>query len=112
MMRHVEHKNKLEWQWSKYCMTSLVIKCLKLNETIFLVKTLGETPYFEGRAPHIGKFYDNSNGKIGRLKFGNNLNLMSAINFERVGLELSDAAIITSLQRTFFSYIMTPTTQD
>ena len=92
-------------QWSKYSSSSLVIKCLQRKEPAFLVDNLRTTLYFERRHPHIGKFYDNSKGKIGRQKLCNSLQHMAAIQFNWLGLHLGNATIRSSLKKTFFGYL-------
>ncbi len=95
-------------QWSKYSSASLVIKVLQREEPSYLVNNLRTTLYFERRSPHIGKFYDNSKGKIGRQKLCNGLQHMAAIRFNWLGLQLGNATIRSSLKKTYFAYLVHP----
>ncbi len=53
----------------------------------------------------MARFYDNSKGKIGRQKLGNNLDFMTAIKTSWLGRNLGNDAIRRILKRTFFSYL-------
>ncbi len=92
-------------QWSKYSIASLVIKILRDRSPSGLHDLLKETYYEERRHVGIGKFFDNSKGKIGKQKFGNNLQYMSAIRSPWNGQNWSDDKIRVELKKTFFSYI-------
>jgi hypothetical protein len=91
-------------QWSKYAISNTVIKVLRDGLPSELSATLHETLYEERRRPGFGKFYDNSKGKIGRQKFGNNIHFMTAIKEPWLGTGLQDASIRRILKSTFFSY--------
>jgi hypothetical protein len=95
-------------QWSKYAASSTVIKVLRENLPMELCNTLRETLYEEGRKPGIGHFYDNSKGKIGKQKFGNNIHFMKAIKEPWLGENLPDATIRRILKSTFFPYYSLP----
>ncbi len=60
-------------------MATVVVKCLKARETSTLRAFVNETLYTERRYPHIGIFYNNAKGKIGKQKIGNGLDLFNAI---------------------------------
>lgn len=70
---------------------------------IILYDLLNETFNTEKRAPGLGKFYDNSRGKIGRQKFGYNLGFMAAIMDDWNGLDLSNDCIHIILKKTFLN---------
>ena len=90
-------------QWAKYATASTAIKILR--EPTKLYKILSKTLYMERRHPLLGKFYNNSRGKIGRHKFGNNMEYMAAIRENWNGLELNNDKIRILFKRTFFNYI-------
>ena len=92
-------------QWAKFSAAAIAIKILRKEALKALFNSLQETVYIERRSPHLAKFYDNSKGKIGRQKFGNCLQFMSAIQTNWHGLHLSDNRIRTILKNTFFTYI-------
>ncbi len=92
-------------QWAKYAMATVVIKCLKTGEPSMLRFFITETLYTERRHPHIGKFYNNAKGKIGRQKLGNGLDFFNAIKDNWLGMDLSNDAIRRLLKRTFFGYL-------
>jgi hypothetical protein len=88
-------------QWSKYAISSVVIKATRSQKPSVLYDFITETLYTERRHPHLGRFYDNSKGKVGRQKLGNNLEFFNAIKSDWLGLELGHDAI----KRTFFYYL-------
>jgi hypothetical protein len=92
-------------QWSKYAIASSVIKCISNGQPVLLVEFIKETLYIERRSPGIGKFYDNSKGKIGKQKLGNNLSFMNAIKDDWLGLELDNDRLRRILKKTYFSYL-------
>ncbi len=94
-------------QGSKYAKASTVIKILKHRKPINLYNYLQETFYKERRKPGIGKFCNNSKGKIGHQKVGKNLFFMAAIQDDWYKRDLSDDQIRTLLKRTFFGYLTT-----
>ena len=94
-------------QWSKYAKASTVIKILKQRKPTNLYYYLQETIYTERQKPGFGKFFNNSKGKIGRQKVGNNLFFMAAIQDNWYKRDLSDDQIRTLLKRTFFGYLTT-----
>jgi hypothetical protein len=53
----------------------------------------------------IGKFYDNSKGKIGRQKLGNSVQFMSAIKTPWNGENWTNDKIRIELKKVFFDYI-------
>ena len=61
----------------------------------------------ERRKSGIGKFFNNSKGKIGLQKVGNNLFFMAAIQDDWYKQDLSNDQIRTLLKRTFFGYLTT-----
>jgi hypothetical protein len=91
-------------QWSKYSPASLVIKILRDKLPHGLHDLLSKTYYEERRHVGLGKFYDNSKGKVGRLKFGNNLQFMSALKTPWSGENWNDDKIRIELKKTFFNY--------
>ncbi len=92
-------------QWAKYATASIVIKTLRDQKPVRLHNIVRETLYSERRHPTLGKFYNNAKGKIGRQKFGNNLEYMAAIKEEWNGLNLDNAKIRINLKKTFFTYV-------
>jgi hypothetical protein len=92
-------------QWAKYAMATVVMKCLKTGEPSVLKQLIQETIYTERRRPHIGKFYNNAKGKIGRQKIGNGLDFFNAIKDDWLDMDLSNDAIRRLLKRTFFGYL-------
>jgi hypothetical protein len=91
-------------QWSKYSIAAIVIKVLRDEAPVDLRQYLLETLFEERRKPGIGRFYDNSRGKIGRQKFGNNVQFMMAIRDPWLGRRITDDGLRTMLKRTFFPY--------
>jgi hypothetical protein len=91
-------------QWSKYAIANTVIKVIRDRLPCELFATLHETLYEERRKPGFGHFYDNSKGKIGKQKFGNNIQFMKAIKEPWLGTELKDPSIRRILKSTFFPY--------
>ena len=92
-------------QWSKYAIANIIIKCLQYNQPSSLVGYLNETLYVERQAPHHGKFYNNSKGKVAIQKLGNNLEFMNAIKENWYGVPLGPDNVRKMLKRTFFSYL-------
>ncbi len=92
-------------QWSKYATSSLVLKILRNKKPLILYDQLQETLYTERRYPGRGRFYDNSKGKVGKQKLGNNLLFLAAIQEDWYGLDLTDDRIRTLLKYTYFNYL-------
>jgi hypothetical protein len=92
-------------QWSKYALATVTLKTLREEKPVQLFCTVKETLYEKKRKPGLGRFFDNSRGKIGRQKFGNNLNFIDAITEPWLGMSLSDDQIRRLLKRTYFSYL-------
>jgi hypothetical protein len=65
---------------------------------------LKETLFEERRKPGFGQFSDNSKGKIGKQKLGNNVQFMKAIKEPWLGTDITDTAIRRILKTTFFPY--------
>ncbi len=63
-----------------------------------------EPLFSERRLPNLGKFYNNSKGKIGRQKLGNNLEFLHAIKYDLLGIQLGHNRLRRILKKTFFSY--------
>ncbi len=95
-------------QWSKYSIASIVIKILRDKIPSGLHTILNETLYEEKRHPGLGKFYDNSKGKIGKQKLGNNIQFMSAIKSPWNGENWNDDKIRIELKKVFFNYYKIP----
>jgi len=95
-------------QWSKYSMASLVMKIHRDKKPKYLYETLMRTFYTERRSPGLAKFYDNSKGKIGRQRFGNNLHFLAAIQTDWLDKNMSNDAIRILLKKTFFTYLSHP----
>jgi len=92
-------------QWSKYAVANSVIKILRDKLPINLHGTLVETLYEERRKPGFGRFYDNSRGKIGKQKLGNNIQFMMAISEPWLDKDWNDDKIRRTLKKTFFPYV-------
>ncbi len=58
--------------------------------------------------PGLGRFYDNSKGKIGKLKLGNNIKFMAPIQEPCLGKKWNNGHIQTEFKKTFFKNIMMP----
>jgi len=58
-------------QWQKYATASTVINIFKTKYPVHLHEKLKETMYTTRRKPLIGRFYDNSKGKIGKQSLEN-----------------------------------------
>ncbi len=61
--------------------------------------------YTERRFPEVAKFYNNTKGKFGRQKLGNNLDFMAAIKRKWLGIDMTNDAIRRMLKKSFFSYL-------
>jgi hypothetical protein len=74
------------------------IKCRKssLHVSEIVSETLNEES--------IGRFYDNSKGKIGKQKLGNNIQFMSALRIPWNGEQWSNDKIRIELKKVFFTY--------
>jgi hypothetical protein len=70
-----------------------------------LIPFIRETLYSKRRFPNVAKFFNNAKGKIGRQKLGNNLDFITAIKTNWLGMDLGDDAIRRALKRTFFTYL-------
>jgi len=66
-------------------------------------RALGKISWY-WRKPLIGRFYDNSKGKMGRQRLCNKLKYMDDIKFDWIGQEFSDDRLRINLKKTFFSY--------
>jgi hypothetical protein len=84
-----------------------VIKVIKSGQPSILHALVTETLYTERRHPGLGRFYDNSRGKVGRQKLGNNLEFFNAIRTDWLGMELGHDANRRLLKKAFFSHLTT-----
>jgi hypothetical protein len=91
-------------QWSKYAISNTIIKIIRDGIPVELYGVLKETFFEERRKPGFGHFYDNSKGKIGKQKLGNNVQFMKAVKEPWLGLDISDTSIRRILKSTFFPY--------
>ncbi len=66
-------------QWSKYPISSMVINILRDSQPSNPHALISETIYEEQCRPGLGRFHDNSKGRIGKRKLGNNIQNMIAI---------------------------------
>jgi len=62
--------------WSKYATGALVIKVMRDRSPLNLYIGLMENFYTEPRKPNHGRFFDNSQGKIGKHRLQNRLDFM------------------------------------
>jgi len=83
--------------WGAYSTYSLVLKIIRDRYPKYLYDQLRTTLYTERRKPLIGKFYDNSKGKVGKHRLECRLTALK--DLEWYGLELSNDAIRTSLKK-------------
>jgi len=83
--------------WGAYSTYSLVLKIIRDRYPKYLYDQLSTTLYTESRKPLIGKFYDNSKGKVGKHRLECRLTALK--DLEWYGLELSNDAIRTSLKK-------------
>jgi len=63
-----------------------------------------DTIYNTRRKPLIGRVFDNSKGKIGKQLLENRLNLMDAVKFDWISVEMTDDRLRKFLNQTFFDY--------
>jgi len=90
--------------WVRYSLASLVIKTYKHREPFYLYLCLNETLYTVRRKPLIGRFFDNSKGKVGKQKICNKLRFMDSLNTDWIGKDISNDALRRMLKKTFFPY--------
>ncbi len=90
--------------WSKCAFASTVIKCIHIEHPTILLNFIKGTLFSECRSLNLEKFYNNSKGKIGRQKFGNNLELIHAIKDDWLGIDLGHGRLRRVLKKTFLSY--------
>jgi len=82
--------------WGAYSTYSITIKIIRDGYPKYINSQLKTTLYTERRNPLMGKFYDNSRGKIGKHHIESRLNDLK--DFEWLGLTLSNDAITTRLK--------------
>lgn len=87
--------------WGAYATASLVIKLLRNKTPKMIYNTLLENLYVERRKPCRGRFYNNSTGKVGLHELKNRLNFICDLDFDWLGLDLSDDAIRIKLKKFF-----------
>ncbi len=92
-------------QWSKYAMAAIVIKTIRDKQPTTLHELIMETMFEERRKPGLAKFYNNSKGKVGRQKIGNNLDFMMAIKQPWTQANLNNDKIRMLLKETYFTYL-------
>jgi len=85
--------------WSSYITAPTVIKIVRDRYPVYLREQLEKTRYTKRRQPYRPKFYDGLNGKIGRHKLENRLNVMDDIDWLTTGLT-SDDAIRSMLKKS------------
>jgi len=67
----------------------------KIRETLFATR----------REPEIGKFFNNSKGKIGMQSIQNRLKFMDSFKEPWLGRQITDNAQRRMLKRAFFYYL-------
>jgi len=90
--------------WVRYSLASLVFKIYKHREPFYLYLSLNETLYTVRRKPLIGRFFDNSKGKVGKQKICNKLRFMDSLCTDWIGKDFSNDALRRMLKKTFFPY--------
>jgi len=91
-------------QWYKYSVANLVIKTFNQDSPSYLSKIIRSAIYNTRRKPLIGRFFDNSKGKIGKQSLESRLNLMDAVKFDCIGKEMTDDRLRKLLKQTYFDY--------
>jgi len=91
-------------QWYKYATATAVIKILNTKKPMYSHSKLSESLYTTRRKPLIGRFFDNSRGKIGKQSLENRLSMMDAIGFDWIDQGLSDDRLRQLLKKAFFTY--------
>jgi len=63
-------------QWYRYSTATLIIKTFNTKSLTYINNIIRSSIYTTRRKPLIGRFFDNSKGKIGKQSLENRLNLM------------------------------------
>jgi len=91
--------------WVRYSLATQAIQILAKREPFYLYENLVETLYTTRRKPLMGRFFDNSKGKIGRQKLCNKMQCMDLMTTNWLGLDQSKDGIRRTLKKTFFTHI-------
>jgi len=81
------------------------MKCLQHNAPYHLANKIRETLFVTQKESEIGKFFNNSKGKIGMQSIENRLKFMDSFKEPWTGRHISDNAHRRLLKKAFFYYV-------
>lgn len=92
-------------EWVKYSTCTKVVKIIRENAPVCLVKRLNTNRYIESRRSGRNLFFDRSKTKIGKQSLENRLQIFNNIHDNWTHPALTNDQIRIMMKKTFFSYM-------
>jgi len=91
-------------EWNRYALASIAIKIYRHREPFYLYSFINQTFYTTRRKPLMGRFFDNSRGKIGKQKICKRLKFMDDLELDWFNRDWTPDLLRRTLKKAFFRY--------